>query len=57
MQAIERFYVKQVANGWVLDFNVHFGSGSYGDQYVFRTLPELADWLKLQVVRDIAPKG
>lgn len=51
-EPLKLFKAAQVANGWIVSVNC--GINTIGTEYVFRTLDELADWLKVQVVRDTA---
>lgn len=48
-EPLSRFDVTQVQNGWILV--CHRGLGNMGEQFVFTTMQDLADWLKVQVTK------
>lgn len=47
MNALTNFTARMVENGWIV--TVDGSMGCLGTNYVFTTLDELADWLKVQV--------
>lgn len=51
METLNNFSAHQVENGWIVE--VGGGIGCCGKKYVFGSLGELAEWLKVQVVRDV----
>lgn len=50
MNPMTNFKARQVENGWVVTVNAEFGCT--GPEFVFRSLDDLADWLKVQVVKE-----
>lgn len=56
MEQLQRFDARIVENGWLVTVSPAC-MGEMGQQYVFRTLEEMADWLKVQVTRDTSQEG
>ncbi len=50
MESLTNFKAKQVQNGWIVTTNAEIGC--MGPEYVFCTLTDLAEWLKVQVHKD-----
>lgn len=48
-EALSRFDVVAVQNGWLL--TVCRGNGYVGEQFVFSSMDDLADWLKVQACK------
>lgn len=56
MEQLLSFNAQIVENGWIVRVN-NPAPGYIGKEYIFRTLEDLADWLKVQVTRDTLREG